>query len=275
MGVSDSVSRAKADAKAEIDNPGWLKLLARIGFGAKGVVYLIVGALAAQGVAGSGPKGALTEIVQQPFGTVMLSLVAVGLVAYALWRIVQSTLDPENEGTDAKAIGKRIGYFCSGLVYLGLAFSAVRIVLGDGGGGDGAQSGTAKLLSLPFGQWLVGIVGVGVLLAGAHQAKQAITADFREEFALGQMSGTERTWATRAGRLGHAARTVLYAIIGFFLLRAAWTASPEEAGGLGKALDTLQEQPYGPWLLAAAGVGLVCYGLYCFVMARYRKAVML
>ena len=272
MGVAEQASRAAA----EIDNPDWLKLLARVGFGAKGIVYLIIGVLAAQGIAGGGSKGALTEIVRQPFGKVMLSTVAVGLVAYALWRIVQSTLDPENEGTDAKAIGKRIGYFCSGLAYLALAWSALRIVLGNGGGGGGgAESGTQTLLSLPFGQWLVGIVGVGVLLGAVHQGKQAVTADFRENFALGQMSRIEDTWATRAGRLGHAARAVLYAIIGSFLLQAAWTADADQAGGLGEALDELQEQPYGPWLLAAAGVGLVCYGLYCFVMARYRKAVVL
>ena len=271
MGVSDSAARAAA----KIDNPDWLKLLARVGFGAKGVVYLIVGALAMQGIAGAGPKGALSEIGRQPFGKTMLGLVAAGLVAYAAWRIVQSVLDPENEGSDTKAIGKRIGYFCSGLVYLGLAWSAVRIIAGGGGGGEGAQGWTAKLLQLSFGQWLVGIVGVGILLAGAHQLKQGISGDFREEFALGKMSAAEDTWATRAGRVGHAARAVLYAIVGFFLLQAAWTADASEAKGLGAALDTLQQQPYGPWLLAAAGVGLVCYGLYCFVMARYRKAVAL
>ena len=276
MGVSETASRAASDAAAEIDNPEWLKLLARVGFGSKGVVYTIMGVLAARGVAGTGPKGALTQIVQQPFGKIMLGIVAVGLVSYAAWRIVQSTMDPENEGDDAKAIGKRIGYFCSGIVYLGLAFSAGKIILGSGGGGgDGAQGWTAKLLSVSFGQWLVGIVAVGILLAGFHQLKQGITADFRKEFALGKMSSTEKTWATRAGRLGHIARAVLYAIIGFFLLRAAWTADSSEAKGLGAALDTLQEQPYGPWLLAAAGVGLVCYGAYCFVMARYRKAVVL
>jgi len=272
MGVSENASRAAA----EIQNPDWLKLLARIGFGAKGVVYLILGVLAVQGTAGGGTKGALSEIVRQPFGKIMLSVVMVGLAAYGLWRVLQSTLDPENEGREPKALGKRIGWFCSGLAYFALAFSAARIVLGGGGGGgDGAESGTQTLLSLPFGQWLVGIVGVGVLLAGAHQLKQAITADFREDFALRKMSGPEKTWATYAGRAGHAARTVLYVIIGVFLLQAAWTANPDQAGGLGEALDTLQRQPYGPWLLGAAGIGLVCYGLYCFVMARYRKAVVL
>ena len=274
MPMSDTAARA-ADS---LDNPDWLKLLARVGFGAKGVVYVVLGALAAQGVVRGGTEGALTEIGQQPFGKVLLGLVAVGLVAYALWRLAQATLDPEGEGNDAKAIGKRVGWACSGLVYVGLAWTALDIVTGGSGGGgsgDGAQDWTAKLLALEFGRWLVGLVGVGILLGGAHQLHQAVTAGFRENFALHEMSAVERRWAERAGRLGHAARAVLYAIVGFFLLQAAWTSNAEQAGGLGEALRTLREQPYGPWLLSAAGVGLVCYGLYCFVMARYRKAVVL
>ena len=223
-----------------------------------------------------GPKGALSEIGRQPFGKTMLGLVAAGLVAYAAWRIVQSVLDPENEGSDTKAIGQAhrllLHAASSTSDSPGRLSGSSRAV---GGGGEGAQGWTAKLLQLSFGQWLVGIVGVGILLAGAHQLKQGISGDFREEFALGKMSAAEDTWATRAGRVGHAARAVLYAIVGFFLLQAAWTADASEAKGLGAALDTLQQQPYGPWLLAAAGVGLVCYGLYCFVMARYRKAVAL
>ena len=277
MTVSSRASEALAEAKSEIENPDWLKLLARVGFGAKGVVYLVVGALAAQGVAGTGPEGALTAIVRQPFGRVMLGIVAVGLLAYAAWRIVQGVLDPEREGSDGKALAKRVGYCCSGVVYLALALSAARLVIGDGGGGSGggAEGWTAKLMSVTFGQWLVALVGLGVLGGGAHQAKQAIGGDFMEKFARGEMSATQRTWVERAGRLGHAARAVLYAIVGGFLLHAAWTANAEQAGGIGQALDKIQEQPYGPWLLVAAGVGLVCYGLYCFVMARYRKAVVL
>ena len=125
---------------------------------------------------------------------------------------------------------------------------------------------------MQFGQFLVGIVAAGVLLGGAHQLKQAISADFRENFRLGDMSAAERTWATRAGRLGHAARAVVYALIAWFLARAALADSEARAGGLGKALETLQSQPWGSWILIAAGLGLVCYGVYCFVVARYCDA---
>lgn len=264
------MSASSMSAKGEAD---WMKILARTGYAAKGVVYLIVGGLAAQGIASQGSEGALSKIAQQPFGKVLLGIVAVGLLAYAAWRIVQSIADPENEGDDPTDIAKRVGYFASGVVYLGLAVSAARIIFGGGGGG-GTQSLTAQVLSFSFGQWLVGGVGVAIILGGLHQLKEAVTAGFKEDFALGEMSSTEETWATRAGRIGHAARTVVYFIIGWFLIRAAMTRDASEAGGLGKALDALQNQPYGPWLLGATGVGLVAYGVYCFVMARYRKAVM-
>ncbi len=277
MVTASSVERrasAAADSARSVA-PAWMRTLSRVGFAAKGVVYLIVGGLAMQGAAGGGQKGALTEIASQPFGRVLLGIVALGLAAYAVWRFVSGAVDPHDDADDdAKGIGKRIGYVASGVVYAGLAVAATRIVLGSGGGGggEGAQHWTGVLLEQPFGRVLVGLVALGVLAGAAYQLKQAVTADFREEFRLGDMSGTERTWATRAGRLGHAARAVVYALIAWFLTSAALANDENRAGGLGKALQTLQEQPWGSWLLIAAGLGLVCYGLYCFVLARYRSA---
>jgi len=257
-------------ASSEAD---WMKFLARTGYAAKGVVYLVVGGLAVQGISSGGSDGALSKIAQQPFGKVLLSLVAIGLLAYAAWRFVQGFADPENEGDDATSIGKRVGYIASGAVYVGLAVSAAQIVFASGGGGGGSQGLVARVLELPFGQFLVGAVAVGILLGGLHQLYQAISAGFTEDFALGKMSATEQTWAERAGRIGHAARSVVYFVIGWLFIDAALSSTSSEVGGIGKALSTLQEQPYGPWLVGAAGVGLVCYGVYCFVMAKYRKAV--
>ncbi|CAN5754269.1 DUF1206 domain-containing protein [soil metagenome] len=257
-------------------NSSALHTLARVGYAAKGVVYLIIGGLAAQGVAQAGSQGALTKIAQQPFGRVLLAVVALGLAAYALWRLVQGFADSGDEGGDASGIGKRIGYVGSGLAYAALTVAAVQIILGGGGSsgggsGGGAQDWTATLLQAPFGRFLVGAVGVGVVLGGLYQLYQAVSAKFTEEFRTGEMSSTELTWARRVGRVGHAARSVVYFIIGWFLLRAALTSNASEVGGLGKALDTLQGQPYGAWLLGVTGVGLAAYGVYCFVLARYRR----
>ena len=255
--------------------PGWMRVLARLGFGAKGVVYLIVGALAMQGAA-SDQKGALTEIASQPFGRALLGVVALGLAAYALWRFVSGAIDPHDESDDdAKGAAKRVGYVASGVVYAALAIEAGRMAIGGGGGSggeDGAQHWTGKLLEMDYGSVLVGLVALGVLIGAGYQLKQAITADFRENFRLGEMSATEDTWATRAGRLGHGARAVVYALIAWFLGRAALANDEDRAGGLGKALETLQSQPWGSWMLIAAGLGLACYGVYCFVVARYCDA---
>jgi hypothetical protein len=263
-----------ADKVAVGDRATWMKVLARGGYTAKGIVYLVVGGLAVEGGVAGGSRSALSEINQQPFGRVLLSLVAVGLLAYAIWRFVQGVADPENEGDDAKALGKRTGYIASGIGYGALAFSAAQIVFGSGGGGGGgAQHWTAQVLGLVLGRWLVGLAGVCVMVGGLHQLQQAITAQFKEDLVLSNIEPTQVRWAVRAGRAGHGARTVVYLIIGWFLVQAALTYSSGQVGGMGRALTALQRQPYGRWLLAAAGLGLACYGIYCFVLARYRKAV--
>ena len=255
--------------------------LGRFGYAAKGAVYAIVGVLAAQAAGGAGgattdPRGALGWIIQAPFGRLLLGAVAVGLVGYAVWSFVQGILDTEGKGTDAKGIVARGAFVVTGLVAAGLALAAVRLVRGSGGAGSGdsaAQDWTAWLLAQPFGQWLVGIVGAIVVGAGLHHLYKAYSADFRKELRLGQMSRTEELWTIRTGRLGFAANGIAVGIIGGFLLVAALQAQPERARGLGGALETLARQPYGPWLLGAVAVGLIAYGLFMLVEARYRRMV--
>lgn len=256
----------------------WVVWLGRFGFAAKGLVYIIIGVLAVQVAIGSGgqttgPSGALSTIANQMFGQVLLIIVAVGLFGYALWRFIQAWKDPENEGSDAKGVIKRIGYGVSGLVYAFLGVEAIRIVMGTSSGGGGeqqAQDWTAMLLAQPFGQWLVGIVGAILIGTGCYQFYRAYSAKFQEKLKLNEMSATERTWAVRSGKLGFAARGVVYLIIGGFLIQAAWTQNSEEAGGIGQALRELAQQPYGPWLLGIVAAGLVAYGFFCFILARYR-----
>ncbi len=199
-------------------------------------------------------------------------MVGIGLLAYAAWRFVQASIDPEDEGEDTSAVAKRVSYVASGLVYVGLAISAVQIVLGQNSSGGGAQDWTARVLELSFGRWLVGLLGFAIIVAGIYQLKEAITAGFKDKFALSNMDSSQTTWAVRAGRVGHGARSVVYGIIGWFLIRAAITHSASQTGGLGEALSTLEQQPYGRWLLGFAGLGLFCYGIYCLVLGRYHKA---
>lgn len=257
----------------------WVVWLARAGYAAKGFVYIIIGALAVQVAIGSGgrttgPTGALDSIANAPFGQVLLYLVALGLFGYAIWRLVQAWVDPENEGSDAKGIVKRIGYAVSGIIYGAFGVEAVRIAMGSSGGssdGSQAQDWTARLMAQPFGIWLVGIVGVIIIGTGLYQFYRAYSAKFRTKLKLHEMNREEEKWATRAGRIGFAARGVVYLTIGSFLITAAIQSNPEQAGGIGEALQTLAQQPYGPWLLGLVAMGLAAYGFFAIVLARYRR----
>lgn len=255
----------------------WVERLARFGYAAKGVVYGIVGLLAAQVAVSSGgrttdTKGALQTIVRQPFGKVLLSIVAIGLLGYVLWQFVQAIKDPENKGTDVKGILRRIGYAVSGIIYAGLAFSAVQIILGSGGGNsDSTEDWTARLLSQPFGQWLVGTVGVFNIGLGFYQFYRAFSAKFRKKLNFNQLSDTKEKWVISISRFGLAARGVVFCVIGFFLIQAARQSDASQAQGLGEALQTLEQQPYGAWILGIVALGLVAYGIYMVMQARYRR----
>lgn len=262
----------------------WIERLARFGYAAKGVVYVLIGSLAALGAfkgheGGEGPtdsRGALTQIVHQPYGRVMLGVVAAGLAAYAMWRVVQALRDTEDKGTSWKGLAIRAGYACIGVVYAGLSFSAVRLILGGSAGqnSDETTKGwTALALMFPLGQLLVGLVGLGVIGFGLWQCYKAFTAKFRRKWKRHEMNEHARTLATRAGQVGLVARGIVFGIIGLFLIQAAWWARAEEARGLSGALRALEQQPYGPYVLGAVALGLVAYGLYMFVEARYRRMI--
>jgi Domain of Unknown Function (DUF1206) len=258
----------------------WIERFARFGFIAKGVVYGIVGLLAAQVAFGTGGRttdtqGALHTIVNQPFGKVLLAIVAIGLVGYVIWRFVEAINDPENQGTDAKGLAVRASYVGNGLVYAGLAWSAVKIIFDMGGGGNSnsTQDWTARLLAQPFGQWLVGTGGALFIGLGFYQFYEAISAKFRKKLFLSELDDEQRKLVMGMSRFGLLARGVVFCIIGWFLIQAAIQSDASEAGGLSQALETLARQPYGPWLLGVVALGLVAYGIYMIVQARYRRVV--
>jgi hypothetical protein len=275
MEISDAISRAEENV---VRTKPWIVRLARFGYAVKGVVYFLVGLLAIQaaiGVGGetTGTEGALKMINRQPFGQVLLLLTAIGLFGYALWRVIQAWLDPDhNDSNSAKHIVQRIGYFVSALTYAFLGWEAVRLLMGAvGGGEDGTEHWTRQLMAQPFGPWLVGLVGLIIVGVGLFQIYYGLAAKFRDELKLHQMSSAEQTWAMRSGRAGYSARGLIYAIIGGFLIWAALESKPENAAGLGEALDEVAQQPYGGLLLALVAIGFMAYGFFAFVQARYRN----
>jgi hypothetical protein len=194
-----------------------------------------------------------------------------------LWRFVEAIKDPEHKNhDDAKGWARRVGAGISGLIYASLAFSAIGLIMGSGNSGSGSssqQDWTARVLSQPFGQWLVGLVGAFIIGLGFYQMYKAYKAKFRKEMKLREMSPTEETWATRIGRFGIAARGIVFVIIGFFLLQAARQSDPNQVRGLDGALQALAQQPYGPWLLGIVALGLLAYGIYMGVQARYARII--
>ncbi|REJ91679.1 MAG: DUF1206 domain-containing protein [Planctomycetota bacterium] len=257
--------------------------MARCGYAAKGLVYAVIGGLAIQIAFGSGgettgPRGALSEIGSQPLGQFLLVIVGIGLFGYAAWRFVQAGFDPEHKRADAKGIAVRAGYVCSGVVYTLLGVEAIRLVVSSagssGGGGQSAEHWTAWLMQQPFGQVLVGLVGLAIIGTGAYQCYRAATADFQKMLKSHEMSATEVTWSERTGRAGFAARGVVYFLIGGGLMFAAVTTDPSEAIGIGQALSRLSNQSFGPWLLGLVAIGLIAYGLFSgLILCRYRRII--
>jgi hypothetical protein len=265
---------------ARNDSP-FLEKFARVGYAAKGVVYCIVGLLAAAAAFGNGgettgSKGALHTLSQQPFGQVLLAVVAVGLLGYSLWQFIRAVEDPEGEGNDAKAIALRIGFFFKGVLHFLLVMYAINIIVGwraASGGGDNeqAQSWSATAMSYPAGRWAVGIAGACVVGYGVWQLIRAFSGKLDKKLRMYQLPEDGRKAAVAISRFGIAARGVVFVIIGVLLALAAYRHNPNEARGVGGALDALQQQPYGPWLLAVVAIGLIAYGVYEFIRARYRQ----
>jgi hypothetical protein len=246
----------------------------RIGFATKGVVFAIVGALAVaaawSGGRAEGSEGAIREIGQQPFGQILLWLTAIGLAAYALWRFVQAAIDPGRRGTEWKDIVRRLGYAVGGVIYVSLAIYAAPASLVETGGSS--ESGlAAKVLEWPGGSFVLAAAGVAVLGLACFELYLAYTQNFMREYKLQEMNEAQRRTAKNAGIVGLAARGIVFLIAGSFVILAAWRLDPSQAKGFGEALEVLARQPYGPWLLALTGVGLMCYAVYCGTMALYKR----
>lgn len=268
---SSSASTDSSD-RALSDGVEWA---ARAGYAAKGIVYGLVGVLAVQQAVGrggdiSGTSGALEHIRSAPFGQALLWAVVVGLAGYVVWRLVQALVDPEADASDDDhRWANRLFYFGSAVLYGLLAWSAVDLLVGNGGGssGGGSQSWAARLMGTGWGVWVVAAIGVGIIGRGLLQLWKAYTESFREKIASFDLGPGRQKWTVAASRLGLTARGVTFGIIGGSFVHAALTHDPSEARGLEGSLEFLVRSP---WLLGAVGGGLVGYAIYQWVKARYR-----
>jgi len=251
-------------------------LLSRAGFVARALVYAIIGILALKLAFGHGGKltnqqGALHTVAHQPFGKLLLTLVAIGLGGYSLWRLVRAAIGHGREGSDTGF--DRLAGLASGIAYGAICALAIEILLGAGGGsGAGsAKKATAGVFGWPAGTWIVGIVG-GVLIGVAlYEGYRGITKKFLDDSKVEEMGPRMKEWIGRLGLIGHLARMVVFGLIGIFLIKAAVDYNSHAAVGLDGALAKVVHRSYGPLLLGVVAVGLIAFALYSLSDARYRK----
>ena len=278
--TSRAHSSTTAPSPVRAAAPG-IVLLARLGYAAKGVVFIVIGVLAARLAAGQGgattdQRGALRLIGEGPFGTLALLVIGVGLLGYMAWRIVSAITDAERKGSDPSSLAVRLASAARGVAYGLLGVQTLRALAtrgsGPNGGGSGqAQHWTARLLEMPGGRALVAIAGLAFIGYAGYQLYRASSEEkVRKHLDLAEAGADKARWIVRFGQFGIAARAVVFGLVGVFLVRAAKQHDASEAGGLQDSLATLAQAPYGRVLLAVVALGLVAYGAYQLATARYR-----
>jgi hypothetical protein len=252
-----------------------LAWLARVGYTARGIVFVVLGCftvLAALGARGRplDTSDALRELLQQPFGAMLLSLLAAGLICFSVWRAVQSTLDPDGCGDDVKGLSRRMVYACAALFYLAFATVIISMIFWDGGGDSerAVHDWTAFALARPSGRWIVGIAGSIVFASGVGIGVGGLRAEIRQYLELKKKP---RLIVSALGGFGSVTRAAVFMIVGGFLIFAAIDSNSHEATGLAGALMVIQRQPYGAILLGVTALGFLSFGLFGFAEAAFRR----
>jgi hypothetical protein len=250
--------------------------LSRAGFVARALIYAIIGILAFKLAVGHGGKltnqqGALHTVAQQPFGKLLLTLVAIGLGGYSLWRLVRAAIGHGPEGSDTGF--ERLAAFASGTAYGAMCAVAIEILLGSGSGGSAGspKNAAAGVFGWPAGTWIVGIAGGVMIGVALYQGYRGITKKFLEDSKVEQMGPRMKEWIGRLGLIGHVARMVVFGLVGIFLIKAAVDYNARAAVGLDGALAKIVHRSYGPFALGVVAVGLIAFALYSLSDARYRK----
>lgn len=255
-----------------------LVVLARTGFFVKGLLYMVVGWLAASTALGAGGRltssdGALLTVLRQPYGRVLLLVAAGGLLGYALWRFTQAIMDTDRDGTDWKGLAIRASYVIRGAAYALLGWESVRLYRGLRSEGDGQRDAVTTLFSLPLGEWLLVLIGLGLIGYAGYEGWRAYEARLPSDLDTRRLRSEAGAWAVTVSRFGLAARATVFLLIGATAIQAGVTGRASEMEGTEGALRILAHQPgeVGRWMLAAVSIGLMAYGFYQLVHARYLR----
>ncbi|MEO8393045.1 MAG: DUF1206 domain-containing protein [Chloroflexota bacterium] len=284
-GSANSLKQEGTQIAREAATSPLMEILMRLGYVVRGLVYGMIGVLAVQVAMNRGgsltdTQGAIVALGQTPVGVALLYAILVGLIGYGLWGLIRAIFDPLHKGTDAKGIAERIGFAVSGISYGLLAVATYGLITGAADAAhNGAQTAqtqqtTASILSNSWGPIAVGAVGVIVIGIGLLQVVQGLGSGFQRQFDPYALSGEQQKWIERIGRFGTAARGVVFAMIGLFLVLAAYQHDASQAQGIDGVLAALLQQPYGPWLLGIVALGLLAFGIYSAIsgiLLRFKR----
>jgi len=249
-------------------------VLARAGLTARGIIYLLIGWVAIEVALGhtgreADQAGALQLLARQPFGLVLLWLLAIGFAAYALWRLSEAafgvTGDQPGAGPRLKSLGRAV-------VYAGFSYLTFSVISGRHRSQSRQQQDlTARVMQHAGGQWLIGIAGLVVVAIALYLVFEGVQRKFLKYLNLGRLGPRARRAVELLGMTGTIARGVIFALAGVLVIEAAVTHDAAKSGGIDKALNTLRGQPLGEVLLFIAALGLVIFGVYGLCEARWRK----
>lgn len=275
--ADDLTDRAKG-AGSQAQQSDWMDKAARVGLVAYAVVYLLVAWLAIQLALGDhegrpSSTGALKELTQQPFGEVLVWVVAVGMVFLVVWKGLEAAVGHRDETDDGKRLRKRATSALKAALYAAVAVSAFNVATHSSSGGKSSQTTwTATVLGWPGGQLIIGAIGLAIIGYGAQQVWSAYTEKFAEKLdAEGRSGQTGRAYLL-FGKAGYTAKGISIGLIGGLFCYAAITHDAQKSGGLDEALLTVLQQPFGPVLLGLIGIGLACYAFFTLARARHMSS---
>ncbi len=266
-----SVDAANVGRRA--DDSKFLDHAVRVGLIAYGVVHLLIAWVAIQLAFGNdagsaSSKGALSQLAKTPLGGVLLYVVAAGFAALVVWQLIEALVGHRDQ-EGKKRVFKRLGSGLKVIIYGGLGLSALKIAMGGGSSSGGTDTMTAKVMSMPGGQLLVGVVGLAVLGFALRLIFRGLSEDFADKLDIrGRMGDAGKAFVT-FGKIGYVSKGLAFFVVAGLFMWAAWTRDPKKSGGLDQALHQVLQQPFGMVMLIALAAGFACYGLFAFAWARH------
>jgi cytochrome bd-type quinol oxidase subunit 2 len=260
-------------------NSKWLDRTARLGFVARAVVYAVVAGLALRLAFGeqnseqANKQGALQAIADQPLGSAVLVVLAIGLAGYALWRLSEAAFGYEDESDDKKRTAKRLASAGKAVIYVVFCASTIAVIAGRSNGNSEQQqkAWTARVLDWPGGQALVFAAGLAIAAGGIYLIVRGVTTKFEKKLDTGRMSPGMKRFSTTVGLVGSVGRGVVFGLLGWLLIDAAIDYDPNESQGIDGTLRTIADQAYGQVLLFLTALALFAFAAYSLVEARYRR----